>query len=140
MRPVIDNKRGPKDTDEASDTYDTVDWLLKNVPNNNGRVGLWGISYPGFQAANGAIETHPALKAISPQAPMADVFVGDDFHHNGAFFYMHAFRWLAGTAPSRSSQAAASGRPTSGFDYGMPDGYEFFMNVGPLSNVDKDKG
>lgn len=136
MRPVIDNKKGPADTDEASDTYDTIEWLIKNVPNNNGLVGLWGISYPGFQAANGAIETHPALKAISPQAPMADAFVGDDFHHNGAFFLMHAFRWLAGTAPSRSNRAAAVGRPSFESDYGTPDGYEFFMNVGPLMNVD----
>src|SRR5205085_6888136 len=86
VRPHKDKKNGPTDTDESSDTYDTIDWLVKNVANNNGRVGMWGISYPGFYAAMGIMEAHPALKAASPQAPIADWFIGDDFHHNGAFW------------------------------------------------------
>lgn len=135
MRHHIENKKSSADTDESSDTYDTIDWLVKNIFNNNGKVGVWGISYPGYQAAMAAIDAHPALKAVSPQAPMADVFVGDDFHHNGAFFLAHAFRWLAGTAPARSNQAATTSRRSGGFVYGTPDGYEFFMNMGPLSNA-----
>lgn len=136
MRPYIPKKQSKKDVDESSDTYDTIDWLLKNLPNHNGKVGVWGISYPGFQATMAAIDAHPNLVAVSPQAPMADIFIGDDFHHNGAFFLAHAFRWLAGTAPSRSNQAAVSRRPPP-FNYGTPDGVEFFLNLGPLSNADK---
>lgn len=136
MRHVIDDKKGPQDTDEPGDTYDTVEWLIKNIPNNNGKVGIWGISYPGYQASMGAIEAHPAVKAVSPQAPMVDIFIGDDFHHNGAFFLTHAFRWLSGTAPARTTKDALTNRVTQ-FEYGTPDGYEFFMNVGPLPNVDK---
>src|SRR5438552_12929698 len=94
MRPQIANKRGPQDVDESSDTYDTIDWLIKNVPGHNGRVGLWGISYPGFYAAAGMIDAHPALKAVSPQAPIADWFF-DDFHHHGALFLPHGFNFLA---------------------------------------------
>src|SRR6266704_2606960 len=78
-------KKGPKDIDENSDTYDTIDWLVKNVPNNNGNVGIFGISYPGFLTAVAGIGAHPALKAISPQAPMGDAWMGDDFFHQGAF-------------------------------------------------------
>jgi hypothetical protein len=137
MRPHKPVKRSNQDTDESSDTYDTIDWLVKNIPNNNGKVGVWGISYPGFQAAMSALDAHPALVAVSPQAPMADVFIGDDFHHNGAFFLIHAFRWLAGTAPARSNQAAAALGPQPPLDFGTPDGYEFFLNLGPLPNVNR---
>ncbi len=137
MRPHKPVKRSNQDTDESSDTYDTIDWLVKNIPNNNGKVGVWGISYPGFQAAMSALDAHPALVAVSPQAPMADVFIGDDFHHNGAFFLIHAFRWLAGTAPARSNQAAATLGPQPPLDFGTPDGYEFFLNLGPLPNVNR---
>jgi len=87
-------KAGPADVDESSDAWDTIDWLVKNVPNNSGKVGLYGISYPGFYAAAGAIDAHPALKASSPQAPVSDWFVGDDFHHNGALYLAHAFRFF----------------------------------------------
>src|SRR6185503_14575183 len=76
--------KAAKEIDESTDTYDTIDWLLKNIPAHNGRVGLWGISYPGFYAAAGAIDAHPALKAVSPQAPVSDWFSSDDWHHNGA--------------------------------------------------------
>ncbi len=83
MRPHIDSKQGTQ-FDESSDTFDTIEWLIKNIKHNNGRVGQWGISYPGFYASAGAIDSHPALKAVSPQAPIADWFF-DDFHRNGAF-------------------------------------------------------
>ena len=95
MRPHKPDEAGPKDIDESTDTYDTIDWLLKNVPNHNGKVGMWGISYPGFYTAAGMIDAHPALKAVSPQAPVTDWFVGDDFHHNGALFLPHAFNFIA---------------------------------------------
>ena len=85
MRPHIVDKKSNKDVDESSDTYDTIEWLLENVENNNGRVGMLGNSYPGFYAAMGAIDAHPALKAVSPMAPLADWWKGDDVHHNGAF-------------------------------------------------------
>src|ERR1039458_5068084 len=81
VRPVIPNKK-PRDVDETTDTYDTVEWLLKNIPNHNGKAGIYGISYPGFYATMGAIDAHPAMKAVSPQAPVTDWFVGDDFRHN----------------------------------------------------------
>ena len=81
MTPHVDDKLSDSDIDESSDTYDTIEWLVNNVPNNNGRVGIMGISYPGFYSAAGMIDNHPALKAASPQAPITDWFVGDDFHH-----------------------------------------------------------
>ena len=107
-------KRGPQDIDESTDTYDTIDWLVKNVPNNNGKVGMWGISYPGFYTAAGMIDAHPALKAASPQAPIADWFIGDDFHHNGALFLPHMFRFFAGFGhprPEPTLQPPAGTRP-----------------------------
>jgi putative CocE/NonD family hydrolase len=86
MRPQKSMKNGPREIDESTDTHDTIDWLVRNIPHHNGRVGMWGISYPGFYAAAGLIDAHPALIAASPQAPIADWFIGDDFHHNGAFW------------------------------------------------------
>ncbi|MBI4471160.1 MAG: CocE/NonD family hydrolase [Acidobacteria bacterium] len=133
MRPIKENK-GPRDTDESTDTYDTIEWLVKNIPNNNGRVGQWGISYPGTQTVWGMVEAHPALKASSPQAPAIDMFIGDDFHHNGAFRLMYTFSWLAGNARSRQSTTEVRTGP---FDYGTPDGYRFFLNVGPVSNINE---
>ncbi|MGN6402035.1 MAG: CocE/NonD family hydrolase [Flavisolibacter sp.] len=87
VRPFNSNKTGTQ-IDEAGDTYDAVDWLVKNVPHNNGRVGVFGISYPGFYSTMAALSNHPAVKAVSPQAPVTDWFMGDDFHHNGAFMLM----------------------------------------------------
>ena len=133
MRPIKENK-GPRDTDESTDTYDTIDWLLKNIPNNNGRVGQWGISYPGSQTVWGMIGAHPALKASSPQAPAIDMFIGDDFHHNGAFRLMYTFSWLAGNARTRQGTTETRTGP---FDYGTPDGYRFFLNVGPIGNINE---
>lgn len=91
MTPHIDDKKASTDVDESSDTFDTIEWLINNIPNNNGRCGIMGISYPGFYSAAGMIDNHPALKCASPQAPINDFFVGDDFHHNGAFYLPHAF-------------------------------------------------
>ncbi|TET86240.1 MAG: CocE/NonD family hydrolase, partial [Desulfobacteraceae bacterium] len=122
------------DTDESSDTYDTIEWLLKNIPGHNGRVGQWGISYPGWQTVMGMIDAHPAMKASSPQASPSDMWIGDDFHHNGAFRLMYTFGWLSWNAQTRSGP---SGDRTMRFDYGTPDGYKFFLELGPVSNVDK---
>jgi len=134
MKPHKLEKEGPQDTDESSDTYDTIEWLLNNIPNHNGRVGQWGISYPGFQTVMGMIDAHPALKASSPQASPADMWIGDDFHHNGAFRLMYTFGWLSGNARVRSGPSASSG---GRFEYGTPDGYQFFLDLGPVSNVDE---
>src|SRR5215475_167227 len=124
MRPHIPNKKSPKDIDESSDTYDTIEWLVKNVPNNNGRVGVWGISYPGFYTAMSLIDAHPALKAASPQAPIADWFAGDDFHHNGALFLPHMFNFMSNFGRPRPEPTNKTGPP---FEHGTTDGYEFFL-------------
>ena len=119
-RPVA----GPGETDESTDAYDTIDWLVKNVPNNNGKVGMMGISYPGFYTAAGMIDSHPALKCASPQAPIADWFVGDDFHHNGAFYLSHAFGFYPASGRSCDEPTREQPKP---FDYKTPDGYEFYL-------------
>jgi putative CocE/NonD family hydrolase len=124
QRPV---KAAPADVDESSDAYDTIDWLVKNVPNNNGKVGMYGISYPGFYTAAGAIDAHPALKAASPQAPVSDWFVGDDFHHNGAFYLAHAFRFFDGFGRIKGTT-----RPRTG----TQDAYAFFLELGPLGEME----
>ncbi len=125
-------KKGPADVDESSDTYDTIDWLIKNIPYNNGRVGMWGISYPGFYAAAGMIDAHPALKAVSPQAPIADWFIGDDFHHNGALYLAHTFSFF-----NFFGRPTKPGEQPRAFDPGTPDGYRFFLELGPLSNLNE---
>lgn len=134
MRPH-NPKKGPKDTDESTDTYDTLEWLLKNVKNHNGKAGQWGISYPGFYTAAGMIDAHPAMKAVSPQAPINDWFVGDDFHHNGVLFLPHCFNFMANFGKPRPEPIAKS--PFMAFDHGTPDGYDFFLKMGPLYNADK---
>jgi len=123
--------KGPRDFDESSDTYDTIDWLVKNIPNNNGKVGMWGISYPGFYTAAGMIDAHPALKAASPQAPINDWFIGDDFHHNGALYLAHAVRFFNVFGRSRNS---GGGTP---FPVETNDGYQFFLKLGTLSAVNE---
>ena len=130
---------GPKDFDESTDTYDTIDWLVKTVPRNNGRVGIWGISYPGFYAAYSLIHAHPALKAASPQAPMGDVGNGDDCYHNGAFFLAANFGFFSGFKPRgplpvRPGQAGTTGEH---FEMGTPDAYDFYLRLGPLANADE---
>src|SRR5262249_40849924 len=127
MRPHIDRKRTPQDIDESSDTYDTIDWLVKNVAHNNGRVGQYGISYPGFYSSAGMIDAHPALKAVSPQAPIADWFF-DDFFHHGALFLPHCFNFFSSFGLPRPGLTTEW--PPS-FDHGTPDGYQFFLNLGP---------
>jgi uncharacterized protein len=134
MRPHIPNKKSPGDIDESSDTYDTIDWLVKNVPNNNGRVGVWGISYPGFYTAMSLIDAHPALKAASPQAPIADWFVGDDDHHNGAFFVFDCFEFNMFFGMPRPEPTANQFRD---FEFGTPDAYKFFLELGPVANAQK---
>ncbi len=126
---------GPTDTDESTDTYDTIDWLVKHVPNNNGRAGIWGISYPGFFAAFSLMNSHPALKAVSPQAPMGDVGNGDDAYHNGAFHLAANFEFYSSFTPRKGDPA----RPARGqrFDFGTPDQYDFFLRMGPLSNANE---
>src|SRR5260221_9134870 len=110
MRPHNPNKRGTE-TDESSDTYDTIDCLLKNIPDNNGRVGQLGTSYPGFQTVHGMIDAHPALKASSPQASPSDMYLGDDFHHNGAFRLAYTFGWLAANARARVGPSETDREP-----------------------------
>jgi putative CocE/NonD family hydrolase len=128
------DKRGKQDIDESSDTWDTIEWLIEHVPGNNGRVGMWGISYPGFYVAAGMIDAHPALKAASPQAPIGDLFMGDDCFHNGAFMLAANFdfftAFVEGEGPARPEK-----RPD--FDYGTTDGYRYFLELGPLENSRK---
>src|SRR3954449_4481461 len=135
MRPHRPTKNGSQEIDESTDTYDTIDWLIKNIRNHNGKVGMWGISYPGFYTAAGMIDAHPALKAASPQAPIADWFAGDDWHHNGALFLPHAFNFLAGFGHPRPRPIKKDDEKP--FDYGTPDGYAFYLEMGPLSNANK---
>jgi putative CocE/NonD family hydrolase len=133
MTPHIDNKQTAQDIDESSDTYDTIEWLLANVSNHNGNVGMWGISYPGFYAAAGLIDAHPALKAVSPQAPIADWWY-DDFHHHGAFFLPHSFNFFAVFGLPRPTPTTEWGPR---FQHGTPDGYQWFLDLGPLRNVEQ---
>jgi putative CocE/NonD family hydrolase len=125
---------GPKDIDPSTDTYDTIDWLIKNIPNNNGRVGTWGVSYPGFYSAYGLINSHPALKAVSPQAPMGDVGNGDDVYHNGAFFLAANFGFFTGFWPRGPTLQESRSRDR--FEFGTEDEYDFYLRMGPLSNAE----
>ncbi len=121
--------RAPGDTksiDEGTDTYDTIDWLLKNVPQNNGRVGMLGISYDGWTTIMGALEPHPALKAISPQASPADMWLGDDFHHNGAFRLSYGFEYAA---------MMESGKDVEQFAFDRYDTFDWYLALGPLAIV-----
>ena len=125
-------KSKPEEIDESTDTYDTIDWIVKNIPNNNGKVGMWGISYPGFYTAAGMIDAHPALKAASPQAPVSDWFIGDDFHHNGAFYLAHAFRFFDFFGHPRPVPTLPGPRPKSN----TTDAYGYFLEMGPLANFE----
>lgn len=134
IRAPAPEPRGPTDTDEITDNYDTIEWLLANVDNHNGRVGQWGISYPGWQTVMGMVDAHPALVAASPQASPSDMFIGDDWHHNGAFRIMYAFSWLSGNARRRDGPTDTRG---ARFDYGTTSGYDFFLNAGSAATVDE---
>ncbi|HEV8486873.1 MAG TPA: CocE/NonD family hydrolase, partial [Blastocatellia bacterium] len=126
-RPPRD-RRDPKAIDESTDTYDTVEWLLKNVPNNNGRVGVLGISYGGWLTVMAMLDPHPAVKAVSPQASPADMFLGDDFHHNGAFRLSYGFEYVA---------MMESSNVNTDFKFDRFDTYEWYLRLGPLSNANK---
>lgn len=133
VRPYIPNKKGNQ-IDETTDSYDTVEWLVKNVLNNNGRVGVFGISYPGFYASMAAIDNHPAVKAVSPQAPVSDWYNGDDMHHNGALFLAQNFSFFRGFGQARSQPAATSDY-VKPFNFGTEDGYKFYLEMGGLVNA-----
>jgi putative CocE/NonD family hydrolase len=134
VRPFIADKKKKTDTDEASDAYDAIDWLVKNVQNNNGKVGSFGISYPGFYSTMTALSNHPALKAVSPQAPVTEWFIGDDFHHNGAFALMDGFGFYSGFGKPRP-KPTTKGRP--GFTIPGKDNYDFFLKQGAINNFTK---
>jgi len=123
VRPFNKNKKN-NETDEASDTYDTIDWLIKNIKNNNGNVGVFGISYPGFYSTMAAASGHPALKAVSPQAPVTEWFLGDDFHHNGAFFQMDGFSFYSGFGKPRPKPTTIGSKE---FDFPIKDNYKFYL-------------
>jgi putative CocE/NonD family hydrolase len=135
VTPHKDVKKGTKDVDESTDTYDTIDWLLKNVPNNNGKAGIYGISYPGFYVAAGMPDSHPALKACSPQAPVTDLYMGDDAYHNGAFMLEANFGFYTFFKPRAGLEYPS--KEWNNFDYGTNDGYDFYLAMGPLSNAKK---
>ncbi|HQZ37985.1 MAG TPA: CocE/NonD family hydrolase [Vicinamibacterales bacterium] len=128
---------GARCIDESTDTYDTIDWLIAHVPYNNGRVGMWGISYPGYYTSAGMIAAHPALKAASPQAPVTEWFMGDDFHHNGALYLAHAFRFFSGFGTPRPEPTSLPRPGLVDFSTSTPDGYRFYLDLGPLANVNE---
>jgi len=138
IRPFIADKKNANDIDEASDSYDTVDWLIKNVPNNNGKVGVTGVSYPGFYSTMAAASNHPAIVAVSPQAPVTNWFIGDDAHHNGAFFLMDNFSF---NSPMGFGFGLPRRKPTSEHtkSAGFPvnDNYKFYLDAGTLADIGK---
>ena len=139
VRPFNPNKKTNKDIDEASDTYDSIDWLVKNLPNNNGNVGVTGISFPGFYATEAALSGHPALKAVSPQAPVTDRFFGDDDHHQGVLFLMDAFDFHVGFGFSQP-RAHPTTLPAKSYSIADPDNYNYYLNMGALPNFTKVTG
>src|ERR1700744_4250530 len=132
MTPELEEHKTNKDVDEGTDTYDTIDWLLKNVPNNNGKVGVWGISYPGFFTTTSLLSRHPALAAASPQAPMSDLWRDDGFH-NGAFQLVGNFGFYPGFTNRQDDKPTQ--RRGSRLVYGTADGYEFYLNMGSVKNT-----
>jgi putative CocE/NonD family hydrolase len=127
MRPPRDDRSGNA-IDEGTDAYDTIEWLLKNVPNHNGRVGIFGTSYPGWLTVMAMLDPHPALKAVSPQASPADMFLGDDFHHNGAFRLSYGFEYAT---------MMETGKVVTQFEFDQYDTYEWYLELGPLANVNR---
>jgi putative CocE/NonD family hydrolase len=128
MTRVSRDKKDLKSIDEASDTYDTIDWLLKNIPNNNGKAGLYGISYDGWTAIIAALDPHPALKAVSEQATPSDMFMNDDFHHNGAFRLSYGFEYSVLTEAAKTDSL---------YNFGEYDTYDWYLKLGPLTNINK---
>jgi putative CocE/NonD family hydrolase len=134
MTPHKVNK-GPKDFDESTDMYDTAEWLLKNVPGNNGRIGLWGNSYPGFYVSSSIIDSHPAIKAASPQAPVTDFYMGDDSYHNGAYMLASNFGFY--TFFKQQDTPTLPPKNETRFDFGTQDAYEFYLKAGTLADIIK---
>jgi uncharacterized protein len=132
MTPEKESHKTKKDVDEGTDTYDTIDWLIKNIPNNNGKVGVWGISYPGYFTTTSLLSRHPALAAASPQAPMSDLW-RDDGWHNGAFQLVGNFGFYPGFT-NRQDDKPTQGRG-SRLNFGTADGYEFYLNMGSVRNT-----
>lgn len=133
VRPFNKNKKG-KEIDEASDTYDAIDWMVKNIENNNGNAGVFGTSYPGFYSTEAALSNHPALKAVSPQAPVTDWFIGDDFHHNGALFAMDGFSFYPTFGKPHPKPTMDYGE---GFKTDVKDNYKFYLEQGTPKNLDR---
>ncbi|RZA30901.1 MAG: CocE/NonD family hydrolase, partial [Lysobacteraceae bacterium] len=133
MTPHAKGKRAKGEGQESEDMHDTVEWLLKHVPNNNGRVGIWGISYPGFYTAASIIDSHPAIKAASPQAPIADLYMGDDSYHGGAFMLSANFDFYSAFLPQQNPTPGNKER--SRFAYGEADAYDFFLKRLTLPNI-----
>jgi uncharacterized protein len=128
MQRFTRDKKNPKAIDESTDTYDSFDWLLKNIANNNGKAGMYGISYDGWTTVMGAMDPHPALVAVSEQATPADMFLGDDFHHNGAFRLSYGFEYAFMEEASKTDTL---------FPFDKYDTYKWYLKLGPLSNVNK---
>ncbi|ATP57821.1 X-Pro dipeptidyl-peptidase [Pedobacter ginsengisoli] len=137
IRPQVAKKKSKKDIDESTDTYDTIDWLVKNIANNNGKAGIYGISYPGFYSTTSLPGAHPALKAVSPQAPVTDWFRGDDFHHNGTLFVADAFSFMSTFGVPRPKPITPDKGP-KGFQFPIQDNYRFYLESGSIKNL-KDK-
>ena len=131
VRPFNVDKKG-NEIDEASDTYDAIDWMIKNIPFNNGKVGTFGISYPGFYTTMTAASNHPALKAVSPQAPVTNWFLGDDFHHKGVFFPMDGFVFYSSFGKPRPKPTTV-GSP--GYDFKIKNNYKFYLETATLRNL-----
>jgi uncharacterized protein len=131
VRPYIENKKEGQ-IDEATDTYDAIDWLVKNLPNNNGKVGIQGISYPGYYSTAAALSGHPSLVAVSPQAPVTDWFIGDDFHHNGAFFMMDGFTFYSSFGKPRPKPTPLG---NEGFSFPTRDAYKFYLEAGSTKKL-----
>ncbi|MDP4130764.1 MAG: CocE/NonD family hydrolase [Bacteroidota bacterium] len=140
VRPFIKEKKSAADIDESTDAYDVIDWLVKNIPGNNGNVGVIGVSYPGFYAGMAAASGHPALKAVSPQAPVTDWFRGDDFHHNGVFFYMDAFDFYVSGGFGRPHPVPRNSETSMPDLYDSKDNYTFYLRQGADKNLLKYTG
>ncbi|MGJ1497268.1 CocE/NonD family hydrolase [Sphingobacterium spiritivorum] len=134
VRPQQSTYTSRKEIDESTDTYDTIDWLIKNIKNNNGKAGVYGISYPGFYSTASLVNAHPALKAVSPQAPVTDWYIGDDFHHGGALFLMDAFRFMSTFGVPRPHPITPDKGP-KGFEFPIKDQYRFYLNAGTVKNL-----
>jgi putative CocE/NonD family hydrolase len=134
MNPHIDDKKSNKDVDESTDTYDTIEFLLKHVENNNGKVGIAGISYPGFYTSASIIDSHPAIKAASPQAPMTNLFFNDDGYHGGAFMLSANHGFYVFFYPQKNPMLPEKRVP---YDFGTPDSYKYYLQAGPTENLDK---